>query len=144
MLFARSGFYLNYYFQIRYDSYLLGLGLFSIFALLAGVKDQQQRSGFYPKMLTFLLILILIFPLAERGIRTVIKINPAAHNTFVYQYQMGRFLEQYYQGKKIVLHDIGAPNFFADIKCLDIMALGSKKVGDLILKNQVRDLFISL
>jgi hypothetical protein len=136
MFFARSGFYLNYYFQIRYDAYLLGLGLFSIFALLARLKDQHRMYGFFPKILKIFLVVILISPLAERGIRTVAKINPAAHNTYVYQYQMGRFLRQHYQGKKIVLNDIGAPNYFADIECLDIMALGSKAVGDLILKDQ--------
>lgn len=136
MFFARSGFYLNYYFQIRYDTYLLGLGLFSVLVILAPLKKAKKSRGFFPGFIKILLVVVLLMPMAERGIRTVAKINPAAHNTYIYQYQIARFLDQYYQGKKIVLNDIGAPNYYADIKCLDIMALSSKEVGDLILNNK--------
>jgi len=42
---------------------------------------------------------------------------------------MGIFLREYYQGESIAVNDIGAVNYLADIRCLDLVGLGSLEVA---------------
>ena len=41
------------------------------------------------------------------------------------QYQMARFLSEYYQGASVAANDIGAINYFADLRCLDLVGLAN-------------------
>lgn len=44
---------------------------------------------------------------------------------------MGLFLHKYYQGKTVAANDIGAINYLADIRTIDIMGLGDNDVARL-------------
>ena len=63
--------------------------------------------------------------LGERIKYTVNSIPAATANIYEQQYQMGLFVKQYYTGRNVVLNDIGAVNYLAEIRCLDIWGLGT-------------------
>ena len=51
------------------------------------------------------------------------------HDTYRWHYQMGTFVERYYQGSSLVVNEIGAVNFLADIHCTDPHGLGDREIG---------------
>jgi len=139
MLFARTGFFLNRPEQVRYDSYLVAIGLFVIFNFFGYILREKffvQKGNFLERLVLIVLIFVSILPLAERGIRMSVKVPQATFNVYSQQYQMGLFLGKYYKGEHIIVNDIGAINFLADIKCLDILGLCNKDIGCLILKER--------
>ena len=136
MFFSESGYFLNRYPWVRYDSYLVGMGLFVVFV---GVGEllKERVEGAKKKLPEILLVLSLIFvlvmPLAERGVRTSIKVVRATANIYGQQYQMGRFLERYYPGEAVAVNDIGAVCFLGGIRCFDVWGLATRETGDLLL-----------
>ena len=136
MFFARSGFYLNYYYMIRYESYLISISFMVIFIYISLYGKALKKWSTPEKILLSTLLLICLLPFAERGIRTIYKIIPSTHNTYSFQYQLGMFLEKYYQGKTIALNDIGATIFCADIKCIDLMGLSNKHISRMYLQKK--------
>ena len=137
MVFARTGFFLNHPEQVRYDSYLVAIGLFVIFNVFGYIllteKIFVQKGKFLERLVLIFLVFICILPLAERGIRMSVKVPQATFNVYSQQYQMALFLDKYYKGGHVIVNDIGAVNFLADIKCLDILGLCNKEIGDLTL-----------
>ena len=53
----------------------------------------------------------------------------ACKNIYEQQYQMGLFLQSYYQGQSVAANDIGAINFLADIKCVDLWGLANMDIA---------------
>ena len=128
MLFARTGWF------FRYEAYLVALGIFVIAIGLYEYLPEKLPTYFekslIPKYVAIaLLILIVISPLAGRGLISLIITPQATNNIYEQQYQMGLFLKQFYQGESVAANDIGAINFLADIKCLDLWGLGSLEVA---------------
>ena len=56
----------------------------------------------------------------------------AAANIYEQQYQMGLFLRDHYSGATVALNDIGAADFLADIRCVDLYGLADREVLDAI------------
>ena len=139
MFFARTGFFLNRAEQVRYDSYLVAIGLFVIFNFFGYILREKifvQKGNFFERLALIVFVFVCILPLAERGIRMSVRAPQATFNVYSQQYQMGLFLDEYYKGEHVIVNDIGATNFLADIKCLDILGLCNKDIGDLILKER--------
>ncbi|MEN8154865.1 MAG: hypothetical protein ABFR75_12670 [Acidobacteriota bacterium] len=134
MFFARSGLFLSINFQIRYDSYLIVLGLISILymPLSEWFGSVKQEGG--GRIILYILIFLTLLPLSERSLKTMLKTSQASSNTYSNQYMLGKFVNKYYKGEKLLLNDIGGINFLTDIKCLDILGLSSKEPAELILK----------
>lgn len=121
----------------RYEAYVV----FSGIAILGTTIPE-----IYPKSLTFkgetapfnlagMLFLVLIA--SPFGIRAYnsLKITPdATNNIYEQQYQMGLFLAHFYQGQTIAANDIGAIDYLADIRLLDLWGLGSIQVAELRLQ----------
>ena len=121
----------------RYEAYIV----FSGIAILG-----TTIPDIYPKPLTFkgettsynlarMLFLVLIA--SPFGIRAydLLRITPdATNNIYEQQYQMGLFLAHFYQGQTIAANDIGAINYLADIRLLDLWGLGSIQVAELRLQ----------
>lgn len=134
MLFARTGWF------FRYEAYLIALGLF-IIALIS--KDLMAHNKFisfklnkyeifnnFPKLaLLVLIMLIFISPFAYRAASSILEIPLATKNVYEQQYQMGLFLKEFYEGDAIAANDIGAINYLADIKCIDLAGLGTIDVA---------------
>jgi hypothetical protein len=64
-----------------------------------------------------------------RGIVSLRKTPGATTNIYQQQFQMTMFLRDYYQGNVIAVNDIGAVNYFADIRCLDLWGLATPEVA---------------
>jgi len=68
--------------------------------------------------------------LALRAASGLLLTVPATGNIYRQQVQMGLFLAEYYQGAAVAANDVGAINYLADLRCLDIVGLGSREVSD--------------
>lgn len=118
----------------RYEAYLVASGIFVIafslqkFFLNKPVINLNRRVFLKGISFTFLSF-ILILPFLERTIESIIIIPKAIKNIYEQQYQMGLFLKNYYQGESVAANDIGAINYLAEIKNLDLWGLGSMDVA---------------
>ncbi|MEO8209589.1 MAG: hypothetical protein ABI840_03425, partial [bacterium] len=57
------------------------------------------------------------------------KTVTAIKNIYEQQYQMAKFIDMFYYDKDVLLNDIGAVNYYTDIRCLDIIGLGSNDIA---------------
>ncbi len=114
---------------VRYTSYLVVLGLISI---ILGIYDYIPRKLSFkfnkksiPKYLGITILIILI--LSPFAMKTYyLSITPqATNNIYEQQYQMGLFLNDFYQNDSIAVNDIGAVNYLANIHSLDLVGLSS-------------------
>jgi hypothetical protein len=120
----------------RYEAYLVALG---VIALLVNRIDELVR--FRPRRhpvaaqnrlpnrsAAVLAAAIIAIPLFSRGAEALWGFPEAAHNVFEQQYQMALFFRTYYPGASIALNDVGAVNYFADIRCLDLVGLCDRRI----------------
>ncbi|MCP5108163.1 MAG: hypothetical protein GY950_32550 [bacterium] len=144
MFFAKSGFFMNRFPQIRYDAYLTALGLLAVVIALGyplKTRHTTQEKTRTPlkkmpeKILIGVLAFVLLLPLAERGVRTNLRSVRATANVYGQQYQVGLFLKKYYHRQTVAVNDIGAVTFLADFRCFDVWGLVSREIGDLKLDN---------
>jgi hypothetical protein len=117
----------------RHDAYIAALGVFAL--AIAAVEQWPRRLSTRPSLsLTLkyvalaLLIATAVLFINGRAIPSLTKTPRATTNIYQQQYQMGLFLRQFYQGKVVAANDIGAINYLADIRCLDLAAIGSMEV----------------
>lgn len=128
MQFAKTGWF------FRYEAYLVALGLFAVFLVSSEYMSFwfQKCRNFKKSALPCIgMIVLLSFPFvafSERAIVSLIQIPKASGNIYEQQYQMGRFLKQFYEGETIVANDIGAITFLADIGLVDFGGLASMEV----------------
>jgi len=129
--FAKTGWF------FRYEAYLVPLGLFSIFIgiykyIPQKIKLKNIKIDLIP-LYIFILILtiIIIYPLAKRGLHATREIPDATKNIYEQQYQMGLFLKKYYNNSIVAANDIGAINYLSDIECLDLIGLGDMDIAEL-------------
>ncbi len=121
----------------RYEAYLVALGLvlLSRFLRLAGrganepgpSRDRRRPLRVAPAVILGFAVLIL--PL--RATVALWETPIAAHNIFEQQYQMARFIQRFYAGRAIAANDIGLIDYLADVRCLDLVGLGSLEVAQL-------------
>ena len=114
----------------RYEAYLVGLGIFVVGTELGRYFPENLSMGTQKAMIpryvaATLLTAVLIVPLVHRGWRSLMAIPRATRNIYEQQYQMGLFLKRFYQGQAVVVNDIGAVNYLANIRTLDLWGLGS-------------------
>jgi hypothetical protein len=126
----------------RYEAYLVALGTLVAACQMAEIIPQHGRSlrsadnGRLMLYTAFLFLLwLLAVPLLSRGKSALKQVVQATTNIFEQQYQMALFFRDYYPRSAIAINDIGAVNFFADIRCLDLRGLGSRAVAEAALHN---------
>lgn len=115
----------------RYDAYLV----LSAVLVLAGITGRllpnlkPPQNGTLLKHAGLLSIgILLAMPLAIRAVLAHGQYPTAVKNIHDQQYQMGTFLREYYNGSVIAANDIGAVNYLADVKTLDLYGLGNLEV----------------
>jgi hypothetical protein len=114
----------------RYEFYLITVGavlcgsaLLSVFRL-GKTRDIWVCSG----VATLLVVALLPRALDEWG-----ETIHSSQATFSDAVQDARFLHTYYNDASIVANDVGAISYFTNVQCLDLAALGSDEVADLVL-----------
>jgi hypothetical protein len=122
----------------RYTGYLYAMILAVLgYVLVRWVAQewnpQPIRLGWQqiPQGLVGLAMVVLVaFPFVVRGGRELYYQWYGSSNIYEQQVQMARFLNIYYPGAAVAANDIGAINYFADIRCLDLIGLGSLDVAE--------------
>jgi hypothetical protein len=131
MFLARTGWF------YRYEAYLLSLGIIAIAVGIAEYLPSSMpkfnRKQISKQLAIILLIFLLFFPLADRGYYSLKDTPKASHNIYDQQYQMGLFVKEYYSGSAVSLNDVGAVNYYADIKSVDLLGLSGLNVAKYII-----------
>ncbi len=117
----------------RYEAYLITLGLVTLgaalpAAALKAVRAELKRASLAYYAAVALLLAFAAWPLYTRAYNAFRETPRATVNIYEQQYQMGLFLKEFYTGEVVAANDIGAINYLADIKCLDLVGLGSIEV----------------
>jgi hypothetical protein len=128
--------------QYRYEAYLVALGivLFArvlldhIIALVGAIRRMTPTFTLPEKkwgvrFLLAALILYAVLPLLRRAVESLQNAIPATQNIHQQQYQMGMFLREYYDDQTVVLNDIGAASYFADIHLIDALGLANMDIA---------------
>lgn len=132
LLFFNVGLYLVYSrsgWSYRYQSFIISL---SIFVLSVILYKYFSNDSVIPKWRNFAVrtvTILVIIVIGVYGVKLISEIPATARNIYEQQYQMGIFLKEYYNGSAVALNDIGACNYFADIKCVDMWGLSDIEIS---------------
>ena len=118
----------------RYEAYLVVLGLVAVAAPLYEFVQRLPRTfrmpaGEWAGLAALVLTLLTTNLLWSAGCNSLRIIARATNNTYLWHYQMGRFVQRYYQGSSLAVNDLGAVNFMADIQCTDFHGLADLDVA---------------
>ncbi len=125
----------------RYEDYVIVLGLVGL--AHAWFEDWEVHPPMFeparkwwPKhAATIVLAFVLLLPLSDRAVRALDLTPQANTNIYEQQYQVGLFLHQYYTGEAVAANDIGAINYLADLKTVDLSGLGTVEITRLAREN---------
>jgi hypothetical protein len=116
----------------RYEAYLLATTLVLSFAAAAVLFDDRlPMSRVRTPWLKMALVSLFAVGLAGRAVSMLRGIPRNARAIYEQQYQTARFLNAYYPGQVVGLNDIGAPDFYADVRSIDMLGLASSEVAHL-------------
>ena len=118
----------------RYEAYLVALALVVLSIQLRRSSSDGGFPGFRkrPRMIAVslaVILFVLLLPLAERATGAHFNTIPATRNIYQQQYQMGLFLHRFYDGQPVAANDMGAINYLARLRILDLAGLGSRDVS---------------
>ncbi|MCK4413445.1 MAG: hypothetical protein KAY32_07880 [Candidatus Eisenbacteria sp.] len=118
----------------RYEAYLVGLALvglgIALFELQAAAGGGRRGESHvrWRRPAAILLGILFVVAVGDRGVRAALATPRATANIYEQQVQMGHFLARYYPAAPVAINDIGAANFLADIRCLDLFGLANREV----------------
>ena len=79
-------------------------------------------------------LLLIAAPLGH-GLKGLPNIPRSSRCIYEYEVQVARFLDRYYPGESVVLGEIGAPNYFADVRAFDYEGLGSIESAHVLIRS---------
>ncbi|MEO6574260.1 MAG: hypothetical protein ABIP89_10500, partial [Polyangiaceae bacterium] len=115
VIFAQLGW------MYRYEAYVMTLGLFALWSV-----SWDRLRELRPLALG---LAVATLPIVGRGLGAIKTTIFASGNIHDQQIQMASFLRTFYQGREVVVNDIGAVTYFADVRLTDLMGLGSMRVA---------------
>ncbi len=118
----------------RYEAYLIALGVFVILTaayeyVSPGKARDGQKKVRVNKVIATVMLIFFLLALSERGRTSLVNTPRAMTNIYEQHYLIASFLQQFYEGETVALNDIGAPNYYADIRCVDMWGLGTLEVA---------------
>jgi len=120
-VFAQFGWF------FRYEAYLIVLAVSQLLKMF--LQEFNWKEWRKPATLIFgAFTIVMCSNLVLRVANAQRKTAGAIHNIYDQQYQMGKFVEEYYNGQAIAANDIGAISYFGDIKTLDLWGLANNEV----------------
>jgi hypothetical protein len=135
LLLASTGWFL------RYEAYLVALG-FTVVAIplwdfLHNLRAPHRLQLAHGAGFAALALLVFSANLFwEAGYDAEWMTLPAMHDTYRWHYQMGTFVQRYYQGSSLVVNDIGAVDFLADIQLTDPHGLADREIARALLRGR--------
>jgi hypothetical protein len=121
---------MSFSFFARYEAYLVGS-----FTIICGVlvikyantilKERSNTLDFVAGLLGVLLLM----PLIVRSFNVFNKVSSGAICTYDQQFQMGRFVDNYYNQDPVAINDIGAVSYQSEGTKLDLWGLGTIEVA---------------
>ena len=125
----------------RYEAYLVAMGLVAVAAPLFELLQRFPRTfrlpaGEWAGLAALALTILTTNLLWSAGYDSLRIIVRATNNTYLWHYQMGRFVQRYYQGSPLTVNDLGAVNFMADIQCTDFHGLADLDVAQALLQKR--------
>ena len=120
--------------SLRYDAYLVALGILSISVLLMEFLKEKEAFKFNKKhfpdyLAVIFLAFLFLYPCINRAVSSLNSITKSSKNIYEQQYQMGLFVREFYLNEGVALNDIGAVNYLAEINCLDLWGLSNRDVA---------------
>jgi hypothetical protein len=92
----------------------------------------------WPERLAFLLVLLLLFPVAwDLGRRPALlrKVPTSLQNVYDQQIQISRFFSRYFSSESVIVNEVGSIAFSGDVNVIDIRGPGSNEILNLKLAN---------
>jgi 4-amino-4-deoxy-L-arabinose transferase-like glycosyltransferase len=123
----------------RYEGYLVGFGVFAIAATAGRMLSEsagRTRTSALQRAAAFLVAALAATPLAASGFFSMADLPTGSRNIYEQQFQVARFVREFYQGQAVAVNDIGAVNYFADIRCLDLWGLADIEMGRAIARRR--------
>ncbi|MBN1619964.1 hypothetical protein JW890_04520 [candidate division WOR-3 bacterium] len=126
LIFARVGWF------FRYEAYLIVIGLLVVSVIAYEMFPESEKwwnNLSWAKKIFFIFSILLFYaPLVSRVYLGFATTQKATKNIYEQQYQMGLFIQKFYTGESVMLNDIGAVCFLADIKCVDVWGIANHDV----------------
>lgn len=126
----------------RYEMYLVLTGcVILIQSTSTFLPDQPLDPKFRPRLTDIKVagILLLALPALQIAFSSGILFRDyprAVRNIHDQQYQMGLFLQRYYNGETVAVNDIGLVSFLSETKVLDLWGLGNLEIAQKVLENE--------
>lgn len=124
--------------NMRYEAYIIALGFFTISLFIANemkvFTSNQVVHKNTAKVIGILLAIASLTPFIGLSYISLCNTIASQKNIFAQQYQMGLFLKEYYEKETVILNDIGAASYLADIHCIDLLGLASMETARLRLE----------
>ncbi len=114
----------------RYISYLLTLGMYAVVTSLYSLPGAARVAARWRAWATAGAMAMLVAIRPGPPLLSWRMLVPwFTSNIYQQQYQMARFLREYYQGQGVAANDIGVITYMADVRLLDIVGLGTPEVA---------------
>ena len=115
----------------RYEAYLTTMGIFTLgFIINDNIPNDYRFKGLNIYSLVMVGALALIGGLYSKKAYIILKESPlGTKNIYEQQYQMARFVKRYYPGQVIGAGDVGAINYFSDIRIIDLNGIANAEVA---------------
>lgn len=102
----------------RYEAYLIALGVVSLSCSLGLVHCRR----------TILVATICFCFLAVRAVTASYDTLLCSAATYQQQFQTAQFIHSFFNGTAIAANDIGAVNYYSDLRCLDLTGLANRRI----------------
>ncbi|PZU90632.1 MAG: hypothetical protein DI529_02585 [Chryseobacterium sp.] len=123
--------------KFRYENYLM---IMLLLVLVPIAVDYLRRLKSNKKSINNILFVYSFVGFCLIGVYRFAFAHPVLKNSSKnieeQQVEMGKFLNQFYKGQKVVANDIGAIAYFGNVQLLDIVGLGSTDVAQFYIKNK--------
>jgi hypothetical protein len=122
-------------YQFRYEAYLIAAGIYLLCSLRHQkwceelLLDARHLLGDLSAGWAVIVLVVACAPFALRGFVAFVKTPRAVRNIYQQQCMMGLFLQRFYSGSAVALNDIGAADYYADLRLTDLKGLASMDVA---------------
>ena len=121
----------------RYEMYLIGVGIFLDLSTLGLFLCNPKPTRWWKYLWRGFIVLLIIlsgfhfFSYRLKANRIVVT---ATGNIYQQQYQMARFVDEYYTHQGVAVNDIGAISYYTDANVIDLWGLSNLEVSQMVIE----------